>query len=85
MSEGAQIKPGQIWREVDHRFSRMARVLSVGKGRRSIQIRTVNSAGDGSAADPHRWEFARHSRPTWCDRERFNGKRGGYELFEDVP
>lgn len=72
------VKLHQVWREVDPRFHRLARILSVGKGRRSVQIRTVIKAGDD-------WVFTPHSRPTWCDPERFNGKRGGYELHEDAP
>ena len=74
------IKEGQIWREVDPRFYRFARVVHVlEEGRRSIAIRTVLETG------AHHWEYSGSSRLSWVNRERFNGKRGGYELVEDVP
>lgn len=73
-----EIRDGQIWREVDPRFERYVRIMRVGKfARRSIEIRTVKIV-DGQ------WQIAPHSRLTFCDLERFNGKRGGYELYEDV-
>lgn len=76
-------RPGQIWQENDKRFTRFVRVLQVAaSGRRSVAIRTVCKFGNGSAADPHRWEFPSTSRPTWADRERFGA---GYKLHEDVP
>jgi hypothetical protein len=80
-----QIKVGQIWREVDPRFDRYVRVLEVTDAQRGIMVRTVYRTGTGAPTSPHEWLFANRSRASWCDRERFNGKRGGYELAEDVP
>ena len=79
------IRVGQIWREVDPRAVRHVRVLKIGEGRRSVLIRTVYRSGDGSRLSPWQWDFTRGSRTSWCDRERFNGKRGGYALFEEAP
>ena len=64
---------GQIWREVDPRFERHVRIESIGAGRRSVGIRTV-VRHDG------RWIEGPRSRASWCDGERFNGKRGNYEF-----
>ena len=73
-----EIRVGQIWREVDPRFVRFARVVDFHTaGRRAIQIRTVSKIGED-------WVPTPHSRPSWCNRERFNGKRGGYKLYEDA-
>ncbi len=71
------VKLHQVWREVDPRFTRFARIIGTGQ-RGAIQIRTVIKAGDD-------WIFPPHSRPTFCSAKRFNGKRGGYELHQDAP
>lgn len=80
MMEDVTIKIGQIWKEVDPRIERYARVIEIRtwKGSYLVKIRTVHKThGD--------WAFKKHSRETYCDRNRFNGKRGGYELYEDSP
>lgn len=66
---------GQIWREVDHRFDRYIMVLDVREGRRGILAQTTERNDLGQ------WRPAPRSRKSWCDVERFNGRRGGYELF----
>jgi hypothetical protein len=73
-------KRGQIWREVDPRFTRYAKVIDFARFKSGdrIQLRSVSKSPAG-------WETVPHSRPTWCDLKRFNGRRGGYELHEDVP
>jgi hypothetical protein len=70
-------RKGQIWREVDPRFVRYIKILSVTEGRRGVGIRTVDKDVEGN------WSFVSGSRSTYADHERFNGKRGGYELIED--
>jgi hypothetical protein len=67
----ATIMYGQIWREVDPRFTRYVRVESDGQ---RIGIRAVVKAGD-------RWVDAPRSRLSYADRSRFDGRRGGYELL----
>lgn len=75
MSEQPQPKIGDIWREVDPRFTRHVRVFDVQQGRRGIAVRTcVKTEGN--------WRPAPRSRLSWCDRERFNGKRCGYAFVE---
>lgn len=71
------IVAGQIWKEVDPRFERYVIIQHVGEGRRSIQVRTVTHNGKG-------WEVAPKSKSSWCDAERFNGKRGGYQLWQEA-
>lgn len=70
-----EIKVGQIWKEVDPRFQRFVRIDGVGHGRRGISIRTVEQK-DG------RWAEAPRSRLSYCDAERFRGKRSGYALHQ---
>lgn len=74
-----EIKPGQIWREVDPRFVRCLRVerMSGTADFRSVLIQTVIKTDAG-------WEPAPGSRKTWAMAERFRGGRGGYELVEDA-
>lgn len=73
------IEVGQIWREVDPRFERFVRVESVAGGsRRSVGVRTVVRFTEHSG-----WGYAPRSRLSYCDANRFNGKRGGYEPVAD--
>lgn len=65
---------GQIWREVDPRFDRYVMVLDVREGRRGILVQTTERNDLGQ------WVPAPRSRKSWCDVERFSGRRGGYEL-----
>lgn len=71
-----EIRKGQIWKEVDPRFERRVIITDVVEGRRGIQVQGVVPDFN------YGWKPAPRSRKAWCDRERFNGKRGGYELFE---
>lgn len=64
---------GQIWREVDPRFNRFIMVLDVQPGRRGVLVQTYECTNLGQ------WVPAPRSRKAWCDIERFNGKRNGYE------
>lgn len=67
---------GEIWREVDPRFDRFVRIVSVSSSR-SANIRTVIKDGDGWIDDPRGYASTAHPR-------RFNGKRGGYELIAEA-
>lgn len=69
------IEKNQIWVEVDPRFSRHVMVLDVKDGRRGIAVRTCEMNASGE------WTFPIRSRSAWCDRERFNRKRGGYAFI----
>jgi hypothetical protein len=79
------LKLGQVWRECDPRETRFVRILNLKPGRRGVLICTMVMTGDGSVESPHAWVPASRSHARWADHERFNGKRGGYELYEDVP
>ena len=68
-----EIKVGQIWREVDPRFNRYVQVIEIASGSvKSIKIATIDLATNMLC------------RSNWASRERFNGKRGGYELHRDI-
>ncbi|MBN9434035.1 MAG: hypothetical protein J0I45_16510 [Bosea sp.] len=75
MTDTPALAAGQIWKEVDPRFTRFIRIENVGAGRRSISIRTVENV-DG------RWVDAERSRCSYADPQRFNGKRGNYAFYE---
>ena len=67
------VKVGQIWREVDPRFNRYVQVIEIAnQSIRSIKIATIDLATNALG------------RKNWASRERFNGKRGGYELHRDI-
>ena len=67
-----EIKVGQIWREVDPRFNRYVQVIEItNHSIRPIKIATIDLATNALG------------RKNWASRERFNGKRGGYELHRD--
>lgn len=68
----------QIWREVDPRYDRYIMVLDVKPGRRGVLVQTSERDNHGQ------WVPAPRSRKAWCDIERFNGKRGGYEPMENL-
>ncbi len=64
-----EIKPGQIWEEVDPRYTLLRRIevlelVSV-TGPKGVRIKSPNG------------------RVVWASAERFNGKRGGYRLAAD--
>ena len=65
---GVDICVGQQWQEVDPRFTRIVEVVGMNtlsfNYDGGVQIQTVGS----------------NRKPTWARLERFNGKRGGYEL-----
>lgn len=69
-----KIAAGQIWREVDKRFSRYVKVLEVRDGDiKSVLLCTTDSVvGRGEG------------RKTWASKTRFNGRRGGYELVREA-
>lgn len=62
----------QIWSEVDPRFNRFVMILDIKPGRRGVLAQTCKRNNLGQ------WVPAPRSRKSWCDVERFNGKRGGY-------
>lgn len=78
---GGEVQPapaiGQIWREVDPRFSRFVRVEALATDRRSVSVRTVMKENGY-------WKPAPRSRLGYADSERFCGKRGGYAIHEQV-
>lgn len=71
----SEIKAGQIWLEVDPRKERHVRVLSISKDREIVVIQTVICSTNGWVRKP--------KSPAWtyAGVERFNSKRGGYELI----
>lgn len=69
----AEIRVGQIWREVDPRKERYVRVLDVRGG--WVQISTVEKSGNV-------WTRVRGTTKRHAAVDRFNGKRGGYALHE---
>lgn len=75
MYEHEPIKPGQIWREVDPRLERYVRVIGITGGIRGVMIETVIKVGDA-------WQRKPRCGKTYCNPERFNGKRGGYSLVQ---
>lgn len=71
------VKVGQIWREVDprqERYIRVERVLTP----HVIDIRCVTF--DGTL-----WIPKKGTRLTQALATRFNGKRGGYDLYMEAP
>jgi len=73
------LKVGQIWREVDPRFERFVRIEAInGAEVQWARVRTVKKYGNVWSATPG-------ARVSNAQAQRFNGKRGGYELVEDVP
>lgn len=71
-----EITEGQIWREVDPRQERYIRVERVTP--HVIDLQCV--AFDGTI-----WIAKRGTRKTQAMRDRFNGKRGGYDLYAEAP
>lgn len=63
-----EIKQGQIWQEVDKRFTRFIKIVDIGE--EDIFICTVDT--DGYATKPERVRKASAAR--------FNGKRSGYKF-----
>lgn len=71
---------GSIWRDVYPRFERHVRVQGPPSGfPQTVRIRTVVKRSDGV------WVLAPRSRDTYANLDRFNGKRGGYEIVETAP
>lgn len=67
-----EIKVGQIWREVDPRGNRYVQVIEIANWSvKSIKIAAIDLVTNALG------------RKNWASRERFNGKRGGYELHRD--
>jgi DNA-binding IscR family transcriptional regulator len=68
-----EIKVGQIWREVDPRFNRYVQIVEIANSTvKSICVATIDIQTNALG------------RKNWASRERFNGKRGGYELHKDA-
>jgi hypothetical protein len=67
------VKIGQQWKELDGRFSRMVVVIALDGERQKVCI---------SKFDPLTGKLL--GRKTWASRERFNGKRGGYEILKEA-
>lgn len=66
-----EIKSGQIWEEVDPRYTPLRR----------IEVLEVVSV-----TGPKGIRIKSHSgRTVWASAERFNGKRGGYRLASGQP
>jgi len=77
-----QPKPvvGQIWREVDPRFTRFVRVESVGSFLRNEEVIGIRNVTN----DPHvGWVSHGGARFSRANSKRFNGKRGGYAFVEE--
>lgn len=71
MRTATEVHVGQLWKEVDPRFERIVEVVEVTDAMmRGIKIKTVSVNGQPRKSQ------------TWVSRERFNGKRGGYELVD---
>lgn len=66
-----EIKIGQIWQEVDPRFTRYVLVVDADEENWYVRGCTI----DG--------EFTPRSRALRAMEERFNGKRGGYKYIGD--
>jgi hypothetical protein len=67
---------GQVWKEVDPRLTRYVQIEAIqGFHKANIAIRTVVKKNGI-------WMPAQKSRLSYADGDRFNGKRGGYELHE---
>ncbi|RQR16171.1 hypothetical protein DF026_09885 [Burkholderia stagnalis] len=70
----SELKVGQIWREVDPRFNRHVEVMEIHKGEiKSVLICNIDPMTN------------QRGRKTWASKGRFNGKRGGYELWRRAP
>lgn len=77
-----QPKPavGQIWREVDPRFTRFVRIESVGSFFRNEEVIGIRNV----ANDQHvGWISPKGARFTRASGKRFHGKRGGYAFVEE--
>lgn len=71
------IKVGQIWKEVDNRFTRLVRVVRV-DDIGFIDIQTIFSSTDSSITKDNPGKI------TISNRKRFNGKHGGYKLIPEI-
>lgn len=70
----AEVKRGQVWREVDPRRERFVHVISNGDTPK-VAIQTVERDGAG-------WKLVAGTRVNHVDPSRFNGRRGGYILVD---
>lgn len=83
MSDIPKVKAGQIWREVDPRAVRYIRVTRIG-GLDNHRVRFESVIQRGSGTKPSvsfYWDRKPKTRESEAAIERFNGKRGGYELI----
>lgn len=82
MSESRALKVGQVWQEVGPRHPRYVRIVEIDD--QSARIQAVVRLGGGSPAHPHGWRPITTS--SWrATLAKFNGKRSGYALYEDIP
>ncbi len=65
-----EIKIGQVWEEVDPRFTRQVVIMEVTSLTQPKGIQIMN---------------AQTNRKSWASASRFNGKRGGYRLLGMAP
>lgn len=63
------IKVGQHWKECDPRFERTVEIIAIDEKQ---TIRPIQIRGLQSG------------RTAYADRKRFNGKRSGYKLVQDI-
>ena len=71
-----EVRVGQIWKEVDPRFDRFLRIKATYPVGRFCTVETVEKFHGG-------WRHKHGTRTTNPGLDRFNGKRGGYELVVD--
>jgi hypothetical protein len=70
------IAVGQVWKEVDPRFTRYVQVEAIHGGHRAnIAIRTVIEKSGV-------WEPKKGARLSYADGTRFDGRRGGYAFHQ---
>lgn len=64
---GIELNVGQVWREVDPRFTREVVVLEIAPKNGDVRTRNVAHGGRGR----------------WSKLSRFHGKRGGYAFVKE--
>lgn len=75
------LKVGQIWREMDARGARYVRVLEIHPSAVPAPMVTVETVYNADG----KWFRAHGTRQNAARVDRFNGKPGGYSLFEPPP
>lgn len=67
------VKPGQIWREVDKRFNRYVLIVSIFEDGKRVVMHTVNER-----------TYEKAGPVVKASTGRFTGKHGGYELVKEA-